>query len=64
MGEIILLKKNEQAPADLLILDSKDEICLISERASSGDSVLKLKRPVGLTKGLFFNFLDFFLFNF
>jgi magnesium-transporting ATPase (P-type) len=54
VGEIILLKKNEQAPADLLILDSKDEICLISERASSGDSSLVLKRSLDLTKGWIF----------
>ena len=58
VGDIVLLKKFEQAPTDLLLLDSKDEICLINEKTSTGNSFLSLKRPLNLTKGnhIFFSF--------
>ena len=52
-GDIVLLKKQESAPYDLLLIDSKDEICLINDANSCGTSFLALKRPLSLTKGFF-----------
>jgi hypothetical protein len=47
------LKKNEESPADVLIIDCKEDFCFVDEKKVNESSRLTLKKPISLTNGLF-----------
>ena len=54
VGDIILLHRNEVFPADILILDSENEYCLLQTELVDGKSSYSRKKPIKLTSGMFF----------
>lgn len=52
-----MLKKNEECPADILVIDSKDEFFLINQKKINESSQLLLRKPISLTSGFRFSFL-------
>ena len=55
VGDIILLRRNEIFPADVLILDSENEDCLLQTRFVDGKSLETKKKPIKLTRGRYFS---------
>jgi len=55
VGDIILLRRNEMFPADVLILDSENEDCLLQTRFVDGKSLETKKKPIKLTRGPYFH---------
>lgn len=53
VGDIILLKRDDSIPADILLLDCENEICLLQTSALDGKSGFTKKKPLKLTNGLF-----------
>jgi P-type E1-E2 ATPase len=45
IGDIVWLKKNEVAPADLLILDLKENYCSVDSSMITGCSNEDIKKP-------------------
>lgn len=52
-----MLRKNEECPADILVIDSKDEFFLINQKKINESSQLLLRKPISLTSGCFSFFL-------
>jgi len=55
IGDIIVLKKEEKCPADILILDSNEDYVLISnsETQPQGNTSYKTVYPLKMTFGTF-----------
>lgn len=51
VGDIILLKRDEVIPADILLLDCENDICLLQTSAIDGKSGFTKKKPLKLTNG-------------
>lgn len=51
IGNIILLQKNEESPADVLLIDCKEEFCYVDQKKVTESSKLLLKKPISLISG-------------
>lgn len=49
VGDFILLRRNEISPADILIFDSKNQICHVDTVSVNGSSKLFPKQPLNQT---------------
>lgn len=61
IGDIVCLRKDEIAPADLLILDMSTKFCTIDSQLIDGQIQEQIKHPVTLTSGSFLLTLLFFI---
>jgi magnesium-transporting ATPase (P-type) len=51
IGDILLLKKKAYCPADIVLLDCKDDWCFVDTIEIDGCSQYIIKRPLSLIKG-------------